>query len=365
MIGFANPRLQNQNLRAELEEAIGRVFDSGQFILGEHVAAFERDFAAYCGVPHAIAVNSGTSALHLTLLAAGVGPGDEVITTAFTFIATVAAIHYIQAVPVLVDIDPATFTIDPCRIESAITSKTRAIIPVHLYGHPADMDAIMDIARRHGLTVIEDAAQAHGARYRSHPVGVSGHAACFSFYPTKNLGACGEGGMVVTGDDRIAAAVRRWRSWGIDANGQFDGQGFNYRMDGIQGAVLGVKLKYLDRWVERRQAIAARYHSVLRESAVKVMPWAHHAYHIYALRVSDRESVRACFRAQGVETAVHYPYPVHGMRGWRCGGYTMGDFPEAERAARETLSIPVHSELSAIEVDTISCALGEVCENNR
>jgi len=360
LIGIASLKIQNQRLRVELEKAIGRVFDSGQFVLGDEVAAFEHDFAAYCGVSHGVAVNSGTSALHLALLAAGVRPGDEVITTAFTFVATVAAIEYIQAIPVLVDIDPDTFTIDPCLIESAITARTRAIVPVHLYGHPADMNSIMDIAQRRNLKVVEDAAQAHGARYRSSSVGALGHAACFSFYPSKNLGGCGEGGMVVTDSEYIANSVRRQRSWGTDVDGQLDGNGFNYRMDAIQGAVLRVKLKYLEQWVEKRRAIAARYDNVLRDRAMKVMPWANHAYHIYAIRVSHRDSARDHFRAHDIQTAVHYPSPIHEMPAWRRRGYNVDQFPEAERAARETLSIPVHSELTSEDVNTVARALGEL-----
>jgi dTDP-4-amino-4,6-dideoxygalactose transaminase len=348
-------------LRAELEARLSRILASGEFVLGKDVAKFEQAFAVYCGSAFAIGVNSGTSALHLALLAAGVGPGDEVITTAFTFTATAAAIRYTGARPVLADIDPDTFTIDPAQIESAITPHTRVILPVHLYGHPADMDPILDIARRRGLAVIEDAAQAHGAEYKGRRVGGLGDAACFSFYPSKNLGACGEAGIVVTNRADWAANVRSLRDWGGAGSTSGIVPGFNYRMEAFQGAVLAVKLRYLDQWNATRQSIASRYCSqaggggALRLPITK--PWARHVYHIFAVRAVHRDAVMAAFHDRGIETRVHYPTPIHLMDRFRDLGYSVGDFPNAERAAREVISIPVHPHLDAAEIAAVAEAL--------
>jgi len=269
-------KAQYHSIKPEIDAAIAGVLESSQFVLGAEVAAFEEEFAAYCGTSECIALNSGTSALHLALLAAGVGPGDEVITVPFTFIASVAAIGYVGARPVLLDIDPSSFTIDPGAIEKAITARTRAILPVHLYGQPADMDPIMEVARRHGLVVIEDAAQAHGAKYKGVPVGGIGDLACFSFYPGKNLGAYGEGGAVTTGNVEFASTIRMLRDWGQDRKYHHVLRGFNYRMEGFQGAILRVKLRHLEQWTEARRAGAARYNKLLADSGVetpKEMPW--------------------------------------------------------------------------------------------
>jgi dTDP-4-amino-4,6-dideoxygalactose transaminase len=311
-------------------------------------------------------VSSGTSALHLALLAARVQPGDEVITTAFTFVATVAAIGYAGARPVLVDIAPDSFTIDPERIEAAITPRTRAIVPVHLYGQPADMAAILDIARRHGLAVIEDACQAHGAEYQGQRVGSLGDAGCFSFYPSKNLGACGEGGMVVTSNPEIARELRSLRDWGRTARTPHAAPGFNYRMEGIQGAVLRVKLRYLDQWNAARRANAARFDATLRGPALEApqaAPWGRHVYHVYAVRAKRRAAAQDAFLARGIETRVHYPTPVHLHGAWRHLGLDRGDLPEAERAADEVLSIPVHPELSPEDVERVADALRAISED--
>ncbi len=335
------------------------VFEQADFILGRSVGKFEQAFSAYCEVEFGVAVNSGTSALHLALLAAGVRPGDEVITSAFTFIATPAAIEYVGARPVLVDIDPSTFTLNPEAIERAVTVKTRAIIPVHLYGHPADMDPITNIAEQHGLSLIEDAAHAHGASYKARQVGSLADVACFSFYPSKNLGACGEGGMLLSRNRRWADAARAARNWGLDPQGQQTMKGYNFRMDSLQGALLGVKLRHLDEWNRQRCAHAARYNSVLEERAPPVMPWAGHVYHIYAIRAPDRVAAQQHFHKHGIETSIHYPKAMHMIDAWNGFGYHAGDFPEAERAARETLSIPVYPELTPDEVDRVATALGE------
>jgi dTDP-4-amino-4,6-dideoxygalactose transaminase len=289
-----------------------------------------------------------------------VGPGDEVITTAFTFVATVAAIGYTGARPVLVDISPGSFTIDPGRIEAAITPRTRAIVPVHLYGQPADMDPILDIARRHRLAVIEDACQAHGAEYRGRRVGSLGDAGCFSFYPSKNLGACGEGGMLVTSNPEVAQQVRLLRDWGQSGSYQHVVQGFNYRMEGIQGAVLGVKLRYLEQWNTARRANAARYDATILGPALQATPamtYGRHVYHIYAVRANRRAEAQQAFLERGIETRVHYPTPIHLLEAWRHLGLHAGDLPEAERAADEVLSIPVHPELSPEQVNDVIQAL--------
>ena len=268
MIPFLDLKAQYQTIRGELDAAVLRVLESSQFILGDEVAAFESEFAAYCGVRHAVGLNSGTSALHLALLAAGVGPGDEVITTPMTFVATVAAIVYAGATPVFVDIDPLTGTIDPDRIDEAITTRTKAILPVHLHGLMADMDPILSLADAHGLVVIEDAAQAHGAEYKGRRAGSMGDMGCFSFYPGKNLGACGEGGAVVTNDARLAETIRMLRDWGQASKYDHVMKGYNYRMEGIQGAVLGVKLRHIEAWTEARRRHADRYDALLSGSGI-------------------------------------------------------------------------------------------------
>jgi dTDP-4-amino-4,6-dideoxygalactose transaminase len=367
MIPFADLVTQHARLRAELEPAISDVLGRGEFVLGRRVAEFEEAFASYCGAQHGVGVNSGTSALHLALLAAGVGPQHEVITTAFSFVATAAAIGYTGARPVLVDVAQDSLTIDPDRIESAITPRTRAIVPVHLYGHPADMDPILEIARRHGLAVIEDAAQAHGAEYKGRRVGSLGDAGCFSFYPSKNLGACGDAGMVVTSHPDCARALRLLRDWGQAGPYRHVARGFNYRMASIQGAVLAVKLRHLDEWTRARRRNAARYAAAISDPGVeapRVRPWARHVYHIYAVRTRQRAAVQVAFHRHGIETRVHYPTPIHLTDAWRDLGYRAGDFPTAERAATEVLSIPVHPELTEAQVDTVARAAAAIAASD-
>jgi len=360
MIPLTDLQAQYRSIQPEITEAIGRVLASAQFILGPEVAAFEREFAAYCGASEAIAVNSGTSALHLALLAAGVGPGDEVITVPYTFVATVAAIRYAGATPVFVDIDEPWFTMDPSRIEAAITPRTKAILPVHLYGQPADMDPILAVARRHHLFVIEDAAQAHGAEYKGRRCGSLGDIAAFSFYPGKNLGAYGEGGAVVTSNPEWAHRVRVLRDWGQEARYEHTWKGFNYRMDGIQGAVLRVKLRYLVGWTAARRSRAAVYERMLAAAPVQTpheRPHVRHVYHVYAVRSAAREAMREALQAHGVATGVHYPIPIHLQPAHADLGYKRGDFPVTERVSAEILSLPMYPELTDEHIRTIADAV--------
>jgi dTDP-4-amino-4,6-dideoxygalactose transaminase len=361
MIPFLDLKAQYASIKAEIDAAVFQTLESSQFVLGEEVAAFEREFADYCDARHGIAVNSGTSALHVSLLAAGVGPGDEVITVPFTFIATVAAIGYTGARPVLVDIEPSSFTMDVTQIEGAITSRTRAIVPVHLYGQMADMDAIMAIARRHDVAVIEDACQAHGAEYKGRRAGSIGVSGCFSFYPGKNLGAYGEGGMVVTSNDDHARTMRMLRDWGQSQRYHHTLKGFNYRMDGMQGAILRVKLRHLEEWNETRRARAQLYTQLLAHSTQVTLPIEagdrRHVYHIYAVRSRDRDRLQRQLQAEGIQSGIHYPIPVHLQPAHADLGYSEGAFPASEAAAREVLSLPVFPEMNAEDVRNVVAAV--------
>jgi dTDP-4-amino-4,6-dideoxygalactose transaminase len=365
-VPYLDLKAQYQSIKPEIDAAIARVLDSCQFVLGSEVAGFEQEFAAYCATTECIALNSGTSALHLALLAAGVGPGDEVITVPFTFVASVAAVCYTGARPVLVDIDPRSFTIDPSAIEAAITPRTKAILPVHLYGQPADMDPIMEIARRHGLVVIEDAAQAHGAKYKGRPVGSIGDMACFSFYPGKNLGAYGEGGAVTTSNAEHARTVRMLRDWGQDRKYHHVLRGYNYRMEGFQGAILRVKLRYLERWTEARRAVVTQYNQHLADAGVErptEMPWARHVYHVYTLRADDRDSLQTALQAEGIQTGIHYPVPVHLQPAYADLGYGRGAFPRSEAAAAQVLSLPLYPELSSEAVAGVAGVVKKAITN--
>ncbi|MBE7184174.1 MAG: DegT/DnrJ/EryC1/StrS family aminotransferase [Methylobacterium mesophilicum] len=363
MIPFLDLKAQYQSIKPEIDAAVLGVLASAQYVLGDEVAAFERDFAQYCGTAHAIAVNTGTSALHLALLAAGIGPGDEVITVPFTFVASVSAIIYAGATPVLVDIDPATLTMDPKLIEAAITPRTKAILPVHLYGQMADMDAINAIAEKHGLVVVEDACQAHGAEYFGSRAGSLGLSGCFSFYPGKNLGACGEGGMVVTNDDEQAKTIRMLRDWGQSKRYHHVLKGFNYRMEGIQGAVLKVKLRYLEEWTEKRRAHAKHYRALLGDAPHITLPveaeGRRHVWHVFALRSAERDALAGDLNAQGIQTGLHYPIPVHLQEAHADLGYRQGDFPHSEQAAREVLSLPLYPEFTPSQVETVAQAVKE------
>jgi len=359
-VRYLDLQAQYRSIKPEIDTAIARVLESGQFALGPEVAGFEQDFAAYCGTSECIALNSGTSALHLALLAAGIGPGDEVITAPFTFVASVAAVIYAGARPVLVDIDPRSFTIDPAAIEAAVTPRTKAILPVHLYGQPADMDPIMEIARRHNLVVIEDAAQAHGAKYKGRPAGSIGDMACFSFYPGKNLGAYGEGGAVTTSNSDYAHKIRMLRDWGQDRKYHHVLRGFNYRMEGFQGAILRVKLRHLEEWTEARRSVVRKYDELLAGSGVvtpKEMPWARHVYHVYTVRSDDRDSLQAALAAEGIQTGIHYPVPVHLQPAYADLGYGPGAFPHAEAAAKQVISLPLYPELPLQAVAEVAGAV--------
>jgi dTDP-4-amino-4,6-dideoxygalactose transaminase len=350
LVPFLDLKAQYRQIKQEVDAAVLRSIESTQFVLGPEVQAFEERFARYCGVDHCCALNSGTSALHLALLAAGIGPGDEVITVSMTFVATTAAVIYSGAKPVFVDIDPVTWTMNPALIEAAITPRTKAILPVHLHGLMADMDPIMEIARRRGLVVIEDAAQAHGAEYKGRRAGSIGDLGCFSFYPGKNLGAYGEGGAVVTKSADLAQKVALLRDWGQETKYNHVVAGYNYRMDGIQGAVLNVKMGYIESWTEGRRSAAVQYDRGLAKFPfARPRSPAHrrHVYHVYAIALPHRDQVLKSLQAGGIGTGIHYPVPVHLQKAYSNLGYRAGDFPVTEKFASEFLSLPIYPELTA------------------
>jgi len=362
MIPFLDLKAQYESIKDEVLAAVSATLASTQFVLGKEVAAFEEEFAAYSGGKFGIGVNSGTSALHLALLAAGVKPGDEVITVSSTFVATVAAIDYTGARPVFVDVDPQTLNMDAMQVEAAITERTKVIMPVHLHGQPADLDPLLDIARRHGLLIIEDAAQAHAAEYQGRRVGSIGDLGCFSFYPGKNLGAYGEGGMVVTNNDEFAHTIRMLRDWGQERKYQHVLKGFNYRMEGVQGAILRVKLRHLDAWTEARRHHAACYDELLADIAVQKpveMPGTKHVYHVYAIRTPKRDQMQESLQAKEIQTGIHYPIPVHLQKAYADFGYELGDLPVTEQAARELLSLPMFAELQESQIEAVCTAVRE------
>jgi dTDP-4-amino-4,6-dideoxygalactose transaminase len=364
-VRFIDFAAEYAEIRGEVLPALERVCESAAFVQGPEVEAFEREFADFCGARHCVALSTGTAALHLGLLALGVQPGDEVITTPNTFIATAEAISYCGARPVFVDIDPATANIDPNQVERAITSRTRAILPVHLYGRPADIDPIREIAARHGICVLEDAAQAHGARYRQRRVGTLGDAAAFSFYPTKNLGAYGEGGALTTNDDRIASFARIARSHGQTARYEHKFVGYNYRMHGFQGAVLRVKLRRLFAWTQKRRAIAAEYQKLLMGTAVVMPvddPRDECVYHQFVIYAGNRGGLASRLAERGIETAVHYPKPLHLQPAYLALGFPRGTFPNAERACERVLSLPVQPYLTAEQVLYVGNSVREITE---
>ncbi|MBC8096363.1 MAG: DegT/DnrJ/EryC1/StrS family aminotransferase [Akkermansiaceae bacterium] len=344
---------QIRSVRKDLDAAIARTLDNCSFCLGPDVVQFEKDFANYVGAEHCIAFNSGTSALHIALMLLDVGQGDEVITTPMTFVATSWAISYVGAKPVYVDIEDATFNLDPKNIERAITPKTKAIMPVHLYGHPFDLDPILAVARKHKLPVVEDTAQAHSAKYNGRMVGTFGEISCFSFYPGKNLGAAGEGGALVTNNAAFAARARSLREHGSTVRYYHDEVGFNYRMEGIQGAVLGVKLKHLDQWTAERRRVAHRYHELLADTPLQLpreAAYAESAYHLYVVRHPQRDELKKHLEANKVGCALHYPLPLHLQKCYASLGYKNGDFPITEKAARECLSLPIFPELTDAQI---------------
>lgn len=362
-VPFLNLQAEYAELVDEILPAFDRVCQQAAFVQGPEVEAFEREFADFCGAKHCVALSSGTAALHLGLLALGVQPGDEVITTPNTFIATAEAITYCGARPVFADIDPSTANLDPDRIECAITSRTRAILPVHLYGRPADMDPIREIAERRGIRVLEDAAQAHGARYRNRRVGSLADAAVFSFYPTKNLAAYGEGGALTTNDDQIANFARAARSHGQSARYEHEFVGYNYRMQGLQGAVLRVKLRRLYGWTSRRREIAGEYRRVLAGARSEIP--ADDArdecvYHQFVIYVANRAAIATRLAEQGIETAVHYPKPLHLQPAYAALGLPRGSFPSAESACERVLSLPIYPGLTAEQVAHVANTAREV-----
>lgn len=360
-IPFVDLAAQYDAIAPEILATTERVLRGTGYILGEDVPAFEREFAAYCGVDYAVGVDSGTSALELALRAFDIGAGDEVITAASTFVATAFAISYTGATPVLVDADPDTYNLDVTLLEAAITPRTRAIMPVHLYGQPADMDPIMEIARRHGLIVIEDACQAHGARYRGRPVGSIGHAAAFSFYPAKNLGAYGDGGLVVTNDPQVADTLRLLRNYGQREKYHHLRLGYNRRLDTLQAAVLRVKLRHLDEWNAARRRHAARYGEVLPESVMlpTVPDYAEPVWHLYVVQVAERDALRAFLAERGIATGIHYPIPIHLQPAYAQLGHRPGDFPVTEAASLQILSLPMYAEMPSEAVDAVAAAIRE------
>jgi len=367
MIPLVDLKAQYASIKSEMNQAISEVLDSSQFILGPKVEQFEKDFAAYCHSQFAFGVNSGTSALHLALLAAGVGPGDEVITVAYTFVATIAPILFTGAKPVFVDIDPLTCNIDVNQIEKAITSRTKVIMPVHLYGMCADMDPILEIAASHDLLVIEDAAQAHGAEYKGRRAGSMGDLACFSFYPGKNLGAYGEAGAVVTNNGRYVDLIRQLRDQGQSEKYLHERVGYNYRMEAIQGAVLGVKLRHLDEWTRARRLHAQAYSEALASSGIRLLTEPEECksvYHIFPLFTDQRDELREYLHANGISTGVHYPIPVHMQKGFSQLGYGEGDLPETEAICKQVLSLPMYAELTTAEVTRIAGSVQEFCEQS-
>ncbi len=355
-VPYLDLKAQIKPLRAEIDAAISKTIDNCSFCLGPDVAQFEKDFAKYCGAEHCVAFNSGTSAEHVGLMLLGVKAGDEVITTPYTFVATSWAISYIGAKPVYVDVDDVTMNLDPKLIERAITPKTKAILPVHLYGLPFDVDAIRDIGKKYGIPLMEDACQSHGAKYKGKTVGGLGEVSCFSFYPGKNLGAFGEGGALVTNNAEFAKRARSLREHGSTVRYYHDEVGFNYRMEGIQGAVLGIKLKHLAKWTSERQRVAKRYAELLKDTPLQLPSepsYAESVWHLYVVRHPQREELKKHLEANGVGCALHYPLPLHLQKCYAELGYKQGSFPNAEKSANQCLSLPIYPELTEEQIQRV------------
>lgn len=355
-VPFVDLPTQHRALQEELAEAMGRVMERADFALGKDVSAFEEEFAAFCGTRYAVGVDSGLAALELSLRALGIGPGDEVIVPTHTFVATAAAVTFAGARPVLVDVDEMTYNLDVDLVEAAITPRTKAILPVHLYGLPADMDAVLALAEKHGLFVIEDACQAHGALYKGRRAGSLGHAAAFSFYPTKNLGGCGDGGIMVTADESVAGQVRAMRNCGQRQKYIHELPPFNHRMDTLQAAVLRVKLRYLEGWIEARRRNAALYTELLAGSDLVTpveVPDATHVYHLYVIRTPQRDALLAHLHESGIGAAIHYPVPVHLQPFYTGNGFRRGQFPVTERVCDQVLSLPMFPELTAEQIEYV------------
>ena len=367
-VPFVDLQAQYRSIKSEIDAAIQRVLDTSAFVLGREVEAFERAFADYVGARECVGVSNGTAAIQLALMACGVGQGQEVIVPANTFFATAEAVSTAGAKPVFVDCDADSYTIDPNKIESAISERTRAIIPVHLYGQPADLDPVFEIAARRNLFVIEDAAQAHGALYRGRRVGALARAGCFSFYPGKNLGAYGEGGAVVTNDLEVARRVRLLRDHGSERKYHHELVGYNFRLEGIQGAVLSVKLKYLDAWNDRRRAHAARYRELLAPldaSGALTLPresqYARHVYHLFVVQTNARDELQRRLSEAGVQTGIHYPVPVHLQPAYAALGHREGDFPQTEAQSRRVLSLPMFAELTDEQIEHVAGTIENFC----
>ena len=347
-IPLVDLKAQYDSIKYEIDPAILRVLETSQFVLGKEVDGFEEEFARYLNVPYCVSVNSGTSALYLALLASGIKSGDEVITVSQTFVATIEAIYWTGARPVFADIDESTFCMNPAQIESKITKKTKAIIPVHLYGHPADMDPILQIARRHKLLVIEDACQAHGALYKGKRVGGLGHAACFSFYPGKNLGAYGEGGAVTTHDAELAVKIKKLRNHGGLQKYSHEIPGFNARLESLQAAILRAKLLHLEKWNELRRKHASTYESLFRETEIRTpqeMSYARSVFHVYVIRTRQRDELNHDLNQHGIGSIIHYPTPNHLLECFKDLGCRAGDLPVTEKVSKEVLSLPLYPEM--------------------
>ncbi len=380
-IPLVDLKSQYEEIKDEIQEAINRVLDNTAFILGEEVIKFEEEFARYCGTKYGIGTSSGTSALHLALLALGIEEGDEVITTPYTFTATVETIIHCGAKPVFIDINPRNYNIDVKKIEAKITKKTKAIIPVHLYGQPVDLDPILKLAQKYNLKVIEDAAQAHGAEYngalrlprfclttdKGRRVGSMGDVGCFSFYPGKNLGAYGDGGMVVTNDEEIDNKIKCLRDHGRREKYEHQMIGYNYRLDGLQAAILRVKLKYLDEWNEKRRKNTSIYNELLKDLDV-VTPYeeeyARHVYHLYVVRIKERDKVYKFLQEKDIACGIHYPLPLHLQRAYHHLEYKEGDFPVAEECAKEVISLPIYPELKKDQIKYVAETLKEGLTKN-
>ena len=363
-VPFFDLGLLHRDIEEELHEVFTRVLKSSAFVLGPEVEQFEQAFAAYCESTHCIAVNTGTAALHMVLAALGVQPGDEVITVAHTFIATAEAITAVGATPVFIDIDPASYCMDPELLEAAITPRTRAIIPVHLYGQTADMDPICAIAAAHNIPVIEDACQAHGAAYKGRKAGSLALAGCFSFYPGKNLGACGEGGAVTTNDSDLAQRIRMWRDHGSRRKYEHQFSGHNMRMEGLQGGFLAVKLKYLDRWNAQRREVARHYSEVMADAQLSLpveMSYGRHVYHLYVVQSEDRDTLRQQLTSAGIDTGLHYPIPLHLQEAFRYLNYSKGDLPVTERIKDRILSLPMYPGITADSINHVAAEVQEKC----
>ncbi len=360
-IAFVDLRAQYQNIKSEIDEAISRTLERGDFILGEDVRKFEEDFSMFCGTQYGIGVSSGTAALQLCLEACNITSGDEVITTPFTFTATADAIVSRGAKPVFVDVSPDTGNLNTDMIESAITDKTKAILPVHLYGHPADMTAIQEIAQRYHLIVIEDAAHAHGAIYQGKSTGSLGHAACFSFYPSKVLGSYGDAGIVITNDQGIMESMKALRNHGQTQKHNFSRRGYCERLDNLQAAILSVKLKHLPEWISARREVARKYSQGLSGNPYVILPVEHagvqHVYHLYVIRVKERDALKENLAQLGISTGIHYPSPLHLLPHYQMLRKKAGDFPHAEQLAGEVLSLPIYAEMTNEQIEAVIAAI--------